>query len=181
MVNRNKYITAGIVLVLAIICVLIATNFLNTKANELIRFAIYPSYGYGYNSPSIDSSYYFVLYDDSVLKCYMGEMNMYHDIQENRVLNKIIKSSKKKLLQDEFAGLINLADKLIASGFTSPDCDCSGWYYVTLLYDGTVFTEVYQLSKIFQPYQTEALERLYEEILRLSPLKIELEDFDVNL
>jgi|GEM_PF-1832848 len=178
--KNKKLVIANIILIIVIICALLETIFFIPNTNELMRFAIYPS------DKLDDPSYYFVLYDDATLVCFIGEIAICDDIQTDKFLEIIYRRAKKKLQQNEFTGLISLADERIASNFIDLDCSCSGWYYVTLLYDGKVYMEIYQYNKILQsfqeeilqPYPSNALERLSEEITRLSPLKIEIEDFD---
>ena len=186
MLKNKKFWTTTIVLAIAIICVLLATILFKPKANELMRFAICPM-------DMFVSTYYFVLYDDATLKCFLGEQDIY-DIQSDKFLYKIRKYAKKQLVQDEFSSLISLADEISTSIPEEPSLMGSGWYYVTLLYNGTVYYDIYQYSKVLQlfqekahlpyqsetlkSYQSEALERLAEGFITLSPIEIDIEDFD---
>ena len=161
MAKNKVLVITSVVAAIAIICVFLATILFKPNTNELMRFSIYPSY-------TSYSSYYLVLYDDATLKCSFGERSI-DDIQADKFMYKIRKSVKTKLHENEFMGLIILADELIASGFSRSGFSCDDWYYVTLLYYGTAYTEVYK------HYQSDALEKLSEELIKLSPLKIELE------
>ena len=143
-----------------IICILLATLLLVPKANELMRFSIY-------SSVLRYPSYYLVLYDDATLKCFFGEKGT-DDIQADKFMHKIRKCAKTKLNEIEFSWLIGLADELVESGYAGSDWECDDWYYMTLLYNGTAYREVYQHS------QSEIIQELSEHFLRLAPMKIEL-------
>ena len=163
MPKTNKFTIIIIALAITIMCALFASILFKPKPNELMRFAIYPS---GISAPS----YYFVLYDNEVLKCFLGTDSLNDDIKADNFLCAIYKRRSQKLQQDEFADLIKLADELNASNYIDLDWSCSGWYYVGLYYNGRVYRETYQFN------QTEALVKLQNEIIRLSPLKIEITD-----
>jgi hypothetical protein len=160
MAKTRLIIVASVVIIIVTIFVLYVTILLKPTANVLIKFSLHPSDVYY-------SSYYFVLYDDATLKCLSGERGT-DDIQADKFMYKIRKSAKTKLPEKEFKALIMLADELIACGFTSSGWECNEWYYVTLLYNGMVYKEIYQ------HYKSEELEKLSEELISLSPMEIEL-------
>jgi hypothetical protein len=158
MKKNKKLLLTSIVVAIALISVFLAISF-RLQANVLIKFSIHPTVHH--------SSYYLVLYDDATLKCFYGERGT-DDIQADKFMRKIRKYAKTRLNEHEFTGLIALADELIASGFSSSDTFCDDWYYVALIYNGTAYREVYQHS------QSEYINQLVEDFLRLAPMSIEL-------
>jgi len=194
--RRRVLLYSGIGVAISII-IIIATIIFSRNESIVLKMAIFPM---GTNN----STYYFVLYDN-ILTVSFGERKygaisfdgaINEDIRSNRFMrsNRFFPSRQTlrtyaiELTDLEMQNLLDLANKLEASGFNKPKILAEGAWYVSLLYNDKVYEINYWLNCYFgclESYyigfgcddfncknKAEIFISLIDEIARLSPIPV---------
>ena len=151
---------SGIIVVLIVLCFAI-THF-TQKDNATMKMAIFPT-------GTAHGSYYFELKDKTLI-CSFG-IRRNNNIKEKNFLQETLEVRETELTAQNLQNLLDMADELQASGYTTHSRDVWDSWDVLLLYNGKVYqTDCWD-------NESEIFGKIISEVRRLSPILVDLHGF----
>lgn len=158
--RKTKYILSAIVgCVIVLTAIYFAVMQFTQEENITMKLAIFPT-------GTAEETYYFVL-TDKVLTCSVGTRRN-DNIKTNRFLRGVSNTCEMELSAQELQSLIDIAEELQLSGYDTPKKIFLDSWDVSLLYNGKVYDVNYWNN------ESEAFRILVDEIIRLSPIPVDL-------
>ena len=160
---KKKKIYACLLICVAIACiggVIIISVFFKHNTNAVVRLAIY-------THDNREKTYYFVLDDEEYLSCTFGIRN-HEDIGQNDFIRISQATSKIRVSEEEFSYVMRLLNELEANKSSYVHDDFHGGLRVGLLFNDVLYEDIYW------DIESELFERIVDEIVRLSPIQIDL-------
>ena len=130
------------------------------EGDVIMEVAIFPA-GTG------EESYYFIVNQNGELNCFKGARQI-DEMDINRFYRRIDQQEEKQLSEAELQCLLDYAEILRASGYSYDRIGAEDSWHYTVLYNDTI----YEMDRMDN--EPELLRKVIEEIIRLSPIPVDL-------
>jgi len=160
-VIEMRYIFIALSVILIISMVACSRREFTQPRSWVIEMAIFPT-------GSTGNSYFIQIDESGAIKVSFGVRNELRiTMIDEDFFSEMDRQKESILTENELHNLLTLAQELEGTGILETDISLGSWE-VVLKYNGNIYTMDYWASN-FEP-----LERLVDEIMRLSPLPVEL-------